>query len=44
VLLADARRVDGRAVGVAEDGALLVEHAGRVERFHSGEVSLRTAA
>lgn len=44
VLLADARRVDGRAVGVAEDGALLVEHAGRVERFHSGEVSLRPAA
>ncbi len=44
VLLADARRVDGRAVGIAEDGALLVEHAGRVERFHSGEVSLRTAA
>lgn len=44
VLLADARRVDGRAVGIDEDGALLVEHAGRVERFHSGEVSLRVAA
>jgi BirA family biotin operon repressor/biotin-[acetyl-CoA-carboxylase] ligase len=44
VLLADERRVDGRAVGIAEDGALLVEHAGRVERFHSGEVSLRPAA
>jgi BirA family biotin operon repressor/biotin-[acetyl-CoA-carboxylase] ligase len=42
--LADARIVAGRALGVAEDGALLVEHGGRVERFHAGEVSLRAAA
>jgi BirA family biotin operon repressor/biotin-[acetyl-CoA-carboxylase] ligase len=44
VVLADERCVDGRAVGLAEDGALLVEHAGRIERFHSGDVSLRPAA
>jgi BirA family biotin operon repressor/biotin-[acetyl-CoA-carboxylase] ligase len=41
--LADARTVAGRALGIADDGALLIEHAGRVERFHSGEVSLRAA-
>ena len=34
--------VSGRAVGVAEDGALLVETARGVERFVSGELSLRT--
>jgi len=31
----------GEAVGVAEDGALLVRSARGVERVHSGEVSLR---
>lgn len=32
---------EGEAVGVAEDGALLVRSARGVERIHSGEVSLR---
>jgi BirA family biotin operon repressor/biotin-[acetyl-CoA-carboxylase] ligase len=36
--------IEGRAVGVAEDGALLVETARGVERFVSAEVSLRAAA
>ena len=34
--------VTGKAVGVAEDGALLVETSRGVERFVSGELSLRT--
>jgi BirA family biotin operon repressor/biotin-[acetyl-CoA-carboxylase] ligase len=33
--------VEGRALGVAEDGALLVATRGGVERFLSGEVSVR---
>ena len=37
----DGSSVTGRAVGVAEDGALLVETAQGVERFVSGELSLR---
>ncbi len=44
VTLADARAAEGRAVGVDEQGALLVETATRIERFHSGEVSLRAVA
>jgi BirA family biotin operon repressor/biotin-[acetyl-CoA-carboxylase] ligase len=35
--------VEGVARGADADGALLVEVAGRVERFHSGDVSLRPA-
>lgn len=38
---ADGNRVTGRAAGVAEDGALLLETARGVERFVSGELSLR---
>jgi BirA family biotin operon repressor/biotin-[acetyl-CoA-carboxylase] ligase len=38
---ADGSVVAGRAAGVAEDGALLVETARGLERFVSGEVSLR---
>ena len=34
--------VTGKAVGVAEDGALLLETSRGVERFVSGELSLRT--
>lgn len=34
---------EGEAVGIAEDGALLLRSARGVERFHSGEVSLRPA-
>jgi BirA family biotin operon repressor/biotin-[acetyl-CoA-carboxylase] ligase len=37
----DGKTMTGRAAGVAEDGALLVETARGVERFVSGEVSLR---
>jgi BirA family biotin operon repressor/biotin-[acetyl-CoA-carboxylase] ligase len=37
----DGKTLAGRAAGVAEDGALLVETARGVERFVSGEVSLR---
>ena len=38
---ADGNRVTGRAAGVAEDGALLLETGRGVERFVSGELSLR---
>jgi BirA family biotin operon repressor/biotin-[acetyl-CoA-carboxylase] ligase len=38
---ADGKTLAGRAAGVAEDGALLLETARGVERFVSGEVSLR---
>jgi BirA family biotin operon repressor/biotin-[acetyl-CoA-carboxylase] ligase len=41
---ADGSTVAGRAAGVAEDGALLVETARGLERFVSGEVSLRPIA
>ena len=44
VQLAPRRSVDGVAAGVADDGALLLETARGVERFHAGEVSLRKAA
>lgn len=37
----EGKSVTGRAAGVAEDGALLVETARGVERFLSGELSLR---
>jgi BirA family biotin operon repressor/biotin-[acetyl-CoA-carboxylase] ligase len=37
----DGKMVTGRAAGVAEDGALLVETARGEERFVSGELSLR---
>jgi BirA family transcriptional regulator, biotin operon repressor / biotin---[acetyl-CoA-carboxylase] ligase len=43
LVLDDARSVEGRAVGVAEDGALLLERGGAIERYHAGEVSLRAA-
>ncbi|MDN7127528.1 bifunctional biotin--[acetyl-CoA-carboxylase] ligase/biotin operon repressor BirA [Pseudidiomarina terrestris] len=33
--------ISGVAKGISEDGALLVEVAGEVKRFHAGEVSLR---
>lgn len=44
VLLPDARRERGVARGVAEDGALLIETQRGMRRFHSGEVSVRSAA
>lgn len=44
VLPAVGATVEGRAIGVAEDGAFLVETGRGVERFLSGEVSVRAAA
>jgi len=37
----DGNAVAGRAAGAAEDGALLLDTARGVERFYSGELSLR---
>ena len=39
--IADGRVERGRVCGIAEDGALLLETASGVQRFHSGEVTLR---
>src|SRR5688572_16669623 len=36
-------RLTGRARGVAEDGALLLETRAGTQRYHSGEVTLRSA-
>jgi BirA family biotin operon repressor/biotin-[acetyl-CoA-carboxylase] ligase len=44
LLVPPRRAVEGVATGVAEDGALVVETRGGIERFHSAEVSLRGAA
>ena len=41
--LADQAVAEGEAIGVAEDGALLLRSSRGVERFHSGELSLRPA-
>ncbi|MEO1767508.1 biotin--[acetyl-CoA-carboxylase] ligase [Thiobacter aerophilum] len=43
LLLPSGARVEGRVVGVAEDGALLLSTARGEERFASGEISLRPA-
>ncbi len=41
--LADTRVAEGRIVGVAEDGALMLASSlGEIRRYHSGELSLRT--
>lgn len=39
--LAERRVAEGDALGVAEDGALLLRSDSGVQRFHSGELSLR---
>lgn len=39
--LADRRVAEGAVVGVAEDGALMLASSRGIERFHSGELSLR---
>ena len=44
ITLPDGTRRSGRALGVAEDGALLLETRSGTHRFHSGEVSLRPAS
>ena len=41
MLLPDGRETQGVARGVADDGILLVETAGGLQRFSSGEISLR---
>ncbi len=41
LMLPDGQAVIGVACGVADDGALLLETAGGVARYHSGEISLR---
>jgi len=43
VALSQAGRhvAEGKVVGVAEDGALMLASVGGIERFHSGELSLR---
>jgi len=38
---AGRRVAEGKVVGVAEDGALMLASVGGIERFHSGELSLR---
>lgn len=43
LVLSDAQREGGIARGVAEDGALLLEIRGGVRRYHSGEISVRSA-
>jgi BirA family biotin operon repressor/biotin-[acetyl-CoA-carboxylase] ligase len=43
LILPDARREQGCARGVAEDGALLIETQAGIRRYHSGEISLRPA-
>jgi BirA family biotin operon repressor/biotin-[acetyl-CoA-carboxylase] ligase len=43
LILPDARREQGCARGVAEDGALLIETQMGIRRYHSGEISLRQA-
>ncbi|CAB0151906.1 Bifunctional ligase/repressor BirA [Pseudidiomarina piscicola] len=43
-LLFGEKSIAGTAVGIAEDGSLLVNVDGQVKRFHAGEVSLRYEA
>jgi BirA family biotin operon repressor/biotin-[acetyl-CoA-carboxylase] ligase len=39
--LADSGVAEGKIMGVAEDGALMLASARGIERFHSGELTLR---
>ena len=41
LLLPDGARQRGRALGVADDGALMLETRAGMKRYHSGEVSMR---
>ena len=40
--MAQRQVAEGRIVGVAEDGALMLASSGGIQRFHSGELSLRS--
>lgn len=42
--LANGQVLAGRVLDVAEEGSLLVETANGVQRFHAGEISVRSAA
>ena len=42
--LPDGRTSAGEAIGVDQDGALLIKHGSTVQRFLSGEVSLRVVS
>jgi BirA family biotin operon repressor/biotin-[acetyl-CoA-carboxylase] ligase len=42
MMMHDGRLVDGIVKGVADDGILLVETALGLQRFSSGEISLRS--
>ncbi len=44
LLLPDGARQRGRALGVAEDGALVFETRAGTKRYHSGEISLRAGS
>lgn len=44
VHLPDGSRIDGRVVGTADDGALILHTADGERRFHGGEVSVRPGA
>lgn len=44
LLLAGNVEVSGHARGVGEDGSLLLESPAGIERYHSGEISLRAAS
>lgn len=44
VAFSEHERVTGRAVGIAMDGALLVDVAGQQRRFYSADVSVRARA
>jgi BirA family biotin operon repressor/biotin-[acetyl-CoA-carboxylase] ligase len=41
--VAGRRVAEGEALGIAEDGSLMLRSPRGVERFHSGELSLRPA-
>jgi BirA family biotin operon repressor/biotin-[acetyl-CoA-carboxylase] ligase len=43
LLMPDAREIPGVVQDVTEDGALLVQTADGLQRFSSGEISLRGA-
>jgi BirA family transcriptional regulator, biotin operon repressor / biotin---[acetyl-CoA-carboxylase] ligase len=43
VSIADRRVAEGEVLGIAEDGALMLASPSGVERFHSGELTLRRA-
>ncbi len=41
IAFADGSLLDAKAVGIADDGALIVETAGGIRHIHAGEVSVR---